>query len=165
MSISEFFKTIFFDKETKEKVKFFKKLKLFNDLSDRAVYKLMDIMYTKTYPANEIIFNEGDVGKAVFILKSGEVVITKMDKKDKQERILSRFSTGDFFGEMALLEEMPRSATARTVQESEIVFIYKVRFDALLEHYPSGGAKVVHNLAKMLSARLRKTSEEYVKND
>lgn len=159
MNIRTILENLILDKETKQEIKFLKQLPIFQGLTDRAMSKLMTIMYKKKYPVNEIIFKEGDIGKAVFIIKSGEVIITK---SGKEEKILSKLSSGDFFGEMALLEEMTRSATAKTTHESEILFIYKVRFDALLEHYPSAGAKVIYNLAKILSARLRQTSEEYV---
>ena len=165
MSIKSILQTMFLDKEAKKQVNFLKKLYLFEGLSDRAMFKIMGIMYAKEYPANEIIFSEKDIGRAVFIIKSGEVEITKSSKDTNKNIVLSKLSAGDFFGEMALLEEEPRSATARTTKNSELLFMYKVRFDALLEHYPRGAAKVVHNLAKMLSKRLRHTSEIYAKND
>jgi len=156
-----FFQKIFLDKESKQKIEFLKQLPIFDGVTDRALYQIMNIMYRKTYPPNEIIFKEGDIGKAVFIIKSGEVVILK---SAKEEKILTKLTAGDFFGEMALLDEFPRSATAKTTKESELYFIYKVRFDALLKYYPRGASRVIYNLARLISARLRHTTEDYVKS-
>lgn len=149
-------KSIFIDKEFNQKIAFFKQVALFNGLNDRTLGQVMNIVYQKKYSADEIVFSEGDIGKALFIVKSGEVAISK------SEKILARLHTGNFFGEMALLEETVRSATAKTTKESEICMIYKVKFDGLIEDNPRAGVKIIRNLAKILSSRLRQTSEEYV---
>ncbi|MEW6041796.1 MAG: cyclic nucleotide-binding domain-containing protein, partial [Elusimicrobiota bacterium] len=94
---------------------------------------------------------------AIFIIKSGEVALFKSNKP------LARLKEGDFFGEMALLEEVPRTATATAVTVAEIGFMYKAAFDTLIENDPRLGLKVIYNLAKMVSGRLRETSEQYVK--
>lgn len=151
--LSKLLNSIFLDKEFKEKIKFLKQVSIFAGLDDRTLGKVLNITYQKKYLPDEIIFSEGDIGKALFIVKSGEVIITK------QERTIAKLHTGDFFGEMALLEETVRSATAKTTQESEICMIYKVRFDGLIENHPHAGIKIIRNIAKILSSRLRRTDE------
>ncbi len=147
------------DEEIKKKIKFLKEISIFNNLDFNLLGKVINITYTKIYQKDETIFNEGDIGKAIFIIVSGSVEITKKIS-EKEERILITLSSGDFFGEMALLEELPRSATARTMEETEIYIIYKVNFDSLIEKYPQVGLKITKSLATILSKRLRKTSEQ-----
>ena len=63
---------------------------------------------------------------------------------------------GDFFGEMTLLDELPRSATARAVDPSRLFILYKTHLDELASESPRIAAKLLHNLARLLSARLRR---------
>ena len=140
-------------------MEFLSQISIFNNLDFNLLGRIINITYTKMYQKGETIFNEGDIGKAIFIIVSGNVEITKKIS-EKEEGILVILGSGDFFGEMALLEELPRSATARAIEESEIYIIYKVNFDSLIEKYPQVGVKIIKNLAAILSKRLRKTSEQ-----
>ena len=116
-------------------------------------------MYSKKYNVNEIIFSEGDIGKAIFFINDGEVEIIRKDSKGR-EMVLTKLTAGDFFGEMALLEELPRSAAARVSKEGTLYFIYKVRFDSYIQKDPANGLIIYKNLMKILSSRLRRTSEQ-----
>ena len=140
-------------------MEFLSQISIFNNLDFNLLGRIINITYTKMYQKGETIFNESDIGKAIFIIVSGNVEITKKIS-EKEEGILVILGSGDFFGEMALLEELPRSATARAIEESEIYIIYKVNFDSLIEKYPQVGVKIIKNLAAILSKRLRKTSEQ-----
>ena len=154
MSISGFFSRLMFDREFRDKIEFLKKVVLFEGVSDKALGKITGIMHEKKYPGGETVFNEGQEGKLLYIVKSGEVAIIKGDKT------ISRLGEGQFFGEMALLEEIPRTATVKAVKDSELILMYKVKFDELLADYPSAGVKVVRNLATMLSARVRQAHDD-----
>ncbi len=147
---------IFLDKSTMEKIEFFRQIPLFTDLNNSAMGKVLNILYKKHYPPQEIIFKENELGRAVFIIQSGEVEVIKRGK------VLTTLGPGEFFGEMALLEQLPRSATVRTVKESDIYLIYKANLDGLIERNPRVGLKIIRNLLKTLSDRLRKTSERMI---
>ncbi|OGS20000.1 MAG: hypothetical protein A2252_01765 [Elusimicrobia bacterium RIFOXYA2_FULL_39_19] len=162
MAIKPTLKNLFFDKEFEEKVKFLQNIPIFEGLNKGALGKITGIIYSKKYAADEIIFEEGKVGKALFIVSSGEVAIHKATGEN-DSKILAKLGPGSFFGEMALLEELPRSATAKTTQETTLFLIYKVKFDWFMERDPRVGLKVIFNLAKVLSARLRETSEFFAK--
>ena len=149
MSITGCISKFVFDGEFRDKVKFLKKVSLFEGLTDRALGKLTGIMHSKKYSAGEAVFHEGQEGKLLYIVRSGEAEVTKGGSP------IGRFGEGEFFGEMALLEELPRAATVTAVKDSELLLIYKVKFDELLENHPSAGVKVVKNLAAILSARVR----------
>ncbi|MFH1784308.1 MAG: cyclic nucleotide-binding domain-containing protein [bacterium] len=159
MKLTDLLKNLLLDKDIKRKVRFLSGISIFKKLNMRLLGKLINITYSKTYQKGETIFNEGDIGKAIFIVERGNVEITKK-VSEKEEGILVILGPGDFFGEMALLEELPRSATARAIEESEIYIIYKVNFDALIDKHPQVGLQIVRNLASILSKRLRKTSEQ-----
>jgi CRP-like cAMP-binding protein len=152
------FKNLFIDKEFEEKVKFLKTIPIFDGLSNSSIGKLLTITYTKTYKPQELIFEEGKPGVALFIIKSGEVAIFKHGAMFG-EKLITTLSEGNFFGEMALLEEKPRSASAKAVKETTLFLIYKVKFDTFIEKNPREGLKIVYNLAKILSNRLRETNE------
>ena len=159
MKLTDSLKDIFVDKDIKKKIKFLGEISIFNNLDPGMLGRIINIAYTKVYKKGEVIFSEGEIGKAVFIVASGSLEITKKIS-EKEEGILIILSPGDFFGEMALLEELPRSATARAIENSEIYIIYKVNFDGLIEKYPQVGLKIIRNLAGILSKRLRKTSDQ-----
>jgi len=61
---------------------------------------------------------------------------------------------------MAILEEIPRTATVTAVKDCELILMYKVKFDELLDNYPSAGVKVIKNLAAMLSSRIRQAQKD-----
>lgn len=155
MGLKQLLRRALLDPAFKANIEFLRRVPLFADLSDRALGQVLAICYEKSYGTGETVFEEGAPGKALYVIKAGEVAVTK------QDRTIAHLHTGDFFGEMALLEECPRSATVTARCDTTLLFIYKVKFDGLLEARPSVGLKVVRNLATMLSARLRKTDESF----
>ncbi|OGS24315.1 MAG: hypothetical protein A2297_02240 [Elusimicrobia bacterium RIFOXYB2_FULL_48_7] len=162
MALKPTLRNLFIDREFVEKVSFLKNIPIFDGLSNSALGKLTGIMYSKKYPAGELIFEEGKVGKALFIIFDGEVAITKA-AGNSEPKIIATHEKGAFFGEMALLEELPRSATAKTTKETTLFLMYKVKFDWFIEKDPRVGLKVIYNIAKVLSGRLRETSEFFAK--
>ncbi|MBI5555917.1 MAG: cyclic nucleotide-binding domain-containing protein [Elusimicrobia bacterium] len=155
LNIKEYIKDILIDREMKQKIDFFSKVNIFNGLSRFAVGKLVTAMYSRKYEAAEIICPEQELGKALFIIMSGEVAITRQSGTRREDKIISRLKSGDFFGEMALLEEKPRSATATALTDGELYIIYKANFDSMIEKDPKIGLMVIKNIAVILSARLR----------
>lgn len=113
------------------------------------------------YPEGTEIFPEGSVGEALYIIFSGEVLITKIiNKKTGETKPLALLSKGDFFGEMSLLEDKPRSASA--IAKSAVVLLRLARkeFQTLLHSEPEIAGTFLFALNNQLSARLRHTSQE-----
>lgn len=87
----------------------------------------------ESFPDGELIFEEGDIGRDLYIVQSGEVKIIKTVNHEKLE--LARFKKGDFFGDMALLQSIPRYASAIAVGETRLLilkpggFLLKIRRD------------------------------------
>lgn len=150
------FKKLLFDANYQRKKAFLRSLALFRDLGDRELGHLAHCLHARTYHQGETLFLEGDIGRALFVLESGKVELTRAAGKD--EDVIYTVQPGEFFGEMALLEQLPRTASARAAERSHLYLLYRSKLDSLLHHYPRIGASIMGTLAQMLSARLRRLS-------
>jgi CRP-like cAMP-binding protein len=110
--------------------------------------------YIARVPAGQIIFDEGDVGTEMYVIQSGTVEIFKRTKKEG-ERCLASLEKGDFFGEMSILEDVPRTASARARTECELVKISHSTFDEMLRH----NGEIAVRMLRKLSRRLRETTK------
>jgi len=106
------------------------------------------------FAPGEAIFSEGDAGADMFIIQSGRVEIIKMI--GGEERRLAILEKGDFFGEMAMLEELPRNATARALDRVSAIAVSPGTFDQMLRENP----EIVVRMMRKLSARLRQVEDD-----
>jgi CRP-like cAMP-binding protein len=100
------------------------------------------------YAAGERIFSQGDLGTEMFIIQEGTVEIIK--HIGAESHVLSRLEKGDFFGEMALLEAMPRTADAVAKTEVRVVAINGSRFDEMLRKNPEVAVRIIRKYSKRL---------------
>jgi CRP/FNR family cyclic AMP-dependent transcriptional regulator len=107
----------------------------------------------KAYEPGQVIFKEGEAGDQMFIIIQGEVEIRKRTSMDTA-RTLSTFKPGDVFGEMALIENKPRSATAVATKASRMLVMNEPLFLAMIERNPDFAKKMI----QVLSERLRKAN-------
>ncbi|MCG3204466.1 MAG: hypothetical protein KCHDKBKB_01181 [Elusimicrobia bacterium] len=152
------FRRFFRNEQHTQELEFFRSVPLFHSLSTRQLGRVMLSMQPRLYHVGEQLFEEGQVGKAVFIIKSGQVELTRSSAG--KERSLGVLGSGQMFGEMALLEQMKRTATAKIVEDGEIYLLYTATLDALIRDHPAIGVKLLRNMAIMLSALLRRTNQE-----
>ena len=139
------------------KKQFLHSLELFAELKGAELGTIAQALHARTYRAGEVVFVEGDIGRALFILESGKVEITRAGP-DGAPIVLYTLVPGEFFGEMALLESLPRSATATAVEPSRLHLLYRTKLDVLLHANPRIGVAIMGHLARLLSARLRRAS-------
>ncbi len=137
------------------KKQFLRSLDLFDGLSAGEIGELVHALHARTYRPGEVVFVEGDIGRALFILETGRVELTRLDASGKPERIHT-LKPGEFFGEMALLESLPRTATATATETSRLHLLYRSKLDGLLQSQPRIGVVVMSHLARLLSSRLRR---------
>jgi CRP/FNR family transcriptional regulator, cyclic AMP receptor protein len=128
---------------------------IFTEFEDKDVSKIVDIGLARKYTKNSIIFLEDEAGAILFIIISGKVKVVRTDE-DGKEVILSILGPGDFFGEMALLDGLPRSATVVALDEAELFIIHRREFLKMIEDSP----KVATSLLIELTRRLRKADEQ-----
>lgn len=131
-----------------------KRIPIFSSLDEGNLEKLSSIAVEKSYRKGQIIFDQGDPGNSLIILKKGLVKISLVDSND-HEFIIKTLGENDFFGEMSLLDGGQRSATAVTVDETHALLIYREDFIRLVNENPT----VALDLLKLLSQRLRTTTD------
>ncbi len=136
------------------KIQSLKNIPIFSSLSEKHLEELSEIMLEKTYRKNQVIFDQGDPGNSLIIIKSGLVKISLVDSNN-HEFIIKTFSMNDFFGEMSLLDCGPRSATATAVEDTLALIIFRDNFIGLIQKNPS----VALGMLTELSNRLRTTTE------
>lgn len=126
---------------------------LFAELDDEELDAIARLVKVRAYPKKMLVVQEGEPGNSMFIIISGSVKVSSY-APDGREVVLSILEKGDFFGEMALLDEEPRSATVTTMEDSELGQIRRSDFERLMLDMPQITRKL---LAEMVS-RLRRTS-------
>ena len=136
----------------------FRDSKLFTGLPEHEFNALERSIKSETYSAGQIIFAEGDRGNGLYLVQDGEVLISAM-VNDQQRRALTRFGPGEFFGEMAVVDNEPRSATATAEQESHLCFIPRETMLGLLNTSPI----LAVNLVREFSLRLREFNRHYIR--
>jgi CRP-like cAMP-binding protein len=110
--------------------------------------------FGKRFPAATVLFREGDRGEEMFILQSGKVKISK--KIRGVEKTLATLEKGEFFGEMAILNDKPRSASAETIEDCEMLVIDRKTFEVLLR----SNVEIAIRFIKRLADRLRETNDQ-----
>jgi CRP/FNR family transcriptional regulator, cyclic AMP receptor protein len=154
--LKNLWKRSFRDEPFREKLRFLRGVFLFRSLGGRSLAAIARAVMEKSYAEGETVFAEGDVGRALFIVARGSVRLYQGKKTSGKDVAL--LEPGDFFGEMALLDELPRSASAQAASPATLYILYKSQLDALLAENPAAAVKVLHALARLLSARLRRGS-------
>ena len=122
-----------------------KQAPLFETLSDEDIELLAQSTRIQDYKARQIIVIEGRVGAAFFILVSGSVEVIKR-RGQSDEQVLATLGTGDFFGELATMKHVPRSASVRALQDSKCLVIRRADFEAYISKFPEVTAKVESTL-------------------
>lgn len=112
---------------------------------------------TRKFSPGEIIFSAGDPGNGFYVLETGRVKLTAV-VGNGEARVLAVFGPGDFFGEMAVLDDAPRSGTATAEEVSEAIFLSREELLALLDQKP----RLALSLIREFSNRLRTFNDKYV---
>lgn len=129
---------------------------IFQDLNNNELKTIKRILHQREYKKNEIIFNQGDIGLGMYIIVRGNVDIVC----EPGRHLLAELHDGDFFGELSLLDESPRSATAIAKVPSEILCFFKPELLDLIERNPKLGGKILFKLAWTIGERLKSTNEQ-----
>ncbi|MDD2806253.1 MAG: cyclic nucleotide-binding domain-containing protein [Elusimicrobiales bacterium] len=158
MGILNVFSRIY-DEEILRKLDFLRQISLFEGIKKGHLIHVLESLQERTYLKGETIFAQADIGRALFIVFSGRIELSRLDAAGKPE-VIAEVRPGEFFGEMALLEEMPRTATATAAEETKVFMLFKIKLDSLLFSYPKIGVVIAAQLAKILSARLRAVLEK-----
>lgn len=124
-----------------------KKVPIFSELGKRDLDRLAKLMVPRSVKAGEVIIKEGDQAAGFFVITSGKVEAVR----GPDNEVLATFGPGDFFGEMALFEGFPRSATVRAIEDSEVLAMTRWDFMAELKNHP----EIAVGMLPVLVRRLR----------
>jgi len=130
-------------------VDFLKRVSMFEDLDQRSLEAIANAAVEQRYETGQEIVRQGDTGVGAFIIRSGKVDIVQ--DRDGKEQKIATLGPGEVFGEMALLDEFPRSATARAVEPTTALGIQRWHFRGILESHP----QIALALLPMLTRRIR----------
>ena len=131
-----------------------KNIPLFSCLTDSELTAIEKVAVKKTFPKNTILLSEGDSTDALYVICEGKVKVT-IDDNEGKELILSILGTGEYFGEMALLDDEPRSASVTTKETTQLLIISKNDFMDFFSSNP-----IALNLLKDLIKRLREANKK-----
>jgi CRP-like cAMP-binding protein len=132
-----------------------RKVPLFSDLAEAELVRFAEVTREREYPKNSVILFEDDPGDALYIVSSGQVKVVLIGE-DGREVILSVLGEGDFFGEMSLIDDEPRSAHVIAMKDSQLLVLRRDDFQSQLEHHP----KIAFKLLRVLVQRLRRADEK-----
>lgn len=132
---------------------------LFSALTQEELERVSKLIFLRLYRAGRTLFFEGTPGEIMYLIHSGKVGIYKT-VENKDDLLLAMLGPGSYFGEMSLLDSQPRSATAKIVEDGELVVITKKVFDQMLETDPRITSKLLITLVRVALHRLRTTDEK-----
>ena len=116
--------------------------------------KIVDgLMHERRYLAGEIVFDEGEEGQALYLVMSGQVEIRRVHGPAPQ--VVAELSAGSVFGDLALLDDSPRNAQARALENCELAVFFRADFMGLMETDAVIGYKISLALARLSGQRLR----------
>jgi CRP-like cAMP-binding protein len=138
---------------------FLRTVSLFQDLDGSTLGTLSSLLVPKRIRAGEIVFRELDASDALYVVERGSVVVSK-HVHNEVDIVLTRFQPGDFFGEMGLFDEAPRSATAQADVESHLWMLKRAAFNEILTKHTEIAAKICYRMVGVFIHRLRATNEQ-----
>jgi CRP/FNR family transcriptional regulator, cyclic AMP receptor protein len=136
-----------------------KNIHLFENLSERELEKIQKIVRREAHAKDTVMFFEGDPGNRCYVITAGEVRISKFIPNIGEEA-LAVLKAGDYFGEMALIDNFPRSAHAIANTDIDVLAIDKTDLDKIMITDRDLGYKLLWSFTKTLSKRLRETNEK-----
>jgi CRP/FNR family transcriptional regulator/CRP/FNR family cyclic AMP-dependent transcriptional regulator len=140
--------------QTEDEALYFKQVPLFAGLADAEIRELMAVARKRTFRSGEVIFHRDDPGQVMYIIKEGKVKMCLISP-DGQEISLVVFGKGDCFGEFAILDGLPRSADAVTLEKVECYSLQRSDFHKAVMKNPQIAIQVMEVLTK----RLRTTDQ------
>ncbi len=138
-----------------ETILFLKRIPIFCNIHGEGLKRIADIAQEKVFEAGKVIFLENEMGDVLYIIKKGAVQIYKV-LANGQEKTLATLREQAFFGEMAILDDAPRSASARAAEDSLLLAVDKESFKDVVNEYP----EIAFEIFKVFSQRLWEANKE-----
>ena len=127
----------------------------FEGLPPRTIGRLLPRMFEKHYAPDDIVFHAGDPGHGLFVVLDGEVEILRHGPGAGEEQRIAILGDNAAFGELALIDEHPRSATARVSKPTRMLILYRTDFEAMIVGEPRVAMALTRNLLRILARYVR----------
>ncbi|MBK9161055.1 MAG: cyclic nucleotide-binding domain-containing protein [Nitrosomonadales bacterium] len=135
-------------------------ISLFSQIATHELRAIRGLLHRRTYLKDEIIFDEGEKGQAVYFILEGKVLICRQGRP--ADGGIAELEAGQCFGEMALLDNSPRMAQVRAAENCTLDVLFREDFLGLLHTHSHIASKLSLELARMMGERLRQTVNRYV---
>ena len=138
------------------------KIPVFDKLEAKELRQIAGIVHRRQYAKGEYVFYQGDPGLGMYVVEKGSVGIV-VEGNDGLKKEIIAMQDGDFFGEIALLDESPRSASVIVKEDSQLIGFFRPDLFEVIEKTPKTGLKIIMKLAEMIGERLRNMNSEFSK--
>jgi CRP/FNR family transcriptional regulator, cyclic AMP receptor protein len=135
-----------------------KGLSIFQDLTAEELALVAKAAFERTYRDQATLFLENMPGEVMYIVKSGSVDLSKRTPSG-EDKVFVTLPAGEFFGEMSLIDESPRSASATVRDGGELIVLSKKSLRELMANHPAVAAKLLYNILCVVNTRLRRMTE------
>ena len=132
--------------------------RVLKNLTEDELEKFAKIVRERHLPGGAILFREGEQGDALYIIAYGSIRILKTSKRGEEEVIT--LGTGAMFGELAMIDGSPRSATAIAMEKTDLLEVRREDLQQFFEEYPKIGLKLCLSMARLITSRLRATTND-----
>lgn len=129
------------------------RISLFSQLSPVELDIVDGLLHQREYLANEIVFDEGEEGQAIYFVQEGEVALGRREQGNDAH--IASLGPGSFFGDMALIDNLPRTAQARATQATRLAVFFREDFIGLMDTHARIASKIALQLAREMGRRLR----------
>jgi CRP-like cAMP-binding protein len=130
---------------------------IYKDFSKKEFTELEKLVHHRTYASGDFVFKNRAPGEGMYIIMKGTIKIT-IGTRSGDEKVLAELKEGDFFGELALFDNEPRSANALATTDSKLIGFFTADLLSLQDRNPQITNKILMNLGSMLGERLRNTN-------
>lgn len=129
-----------------------RQLGLFSTLGPKELRVIDSLLYERRYLKGEVVFDEGEEGQALYVILSGRVLICR--QMETAATVLAEIPTGALFGELALLDDAPRTAQARAAEDCVLAVLSRADYESLIETHAGIASKIALQLARDLGRKL-----------
>ncbi len=142
------------------KLKFLKGTLLFRSFSSKELQLFDEVAEERSIPANTMVFAEESIGNALYLLRKGQVKVSK-DIEGHGNLPLLVLGPGEFFGEMSLIRPGPRLVSLKTLEQTDFIVITKEAWDEFAAEHPGMAQKVTELINNWFLLKLRRSNSEF----
>ena len=141
--------------QPRPKIEFFTESPLFTGLEKAEIDRLIELAEAQQYRSGQVIVAEGSEGDAIFLLYEGEISVSTEDKGGRPVTLATLREQGIFFGEVAMVDPGPRSATVSATTEAVLLRLSLANLEKFCGEFPDAQVHLLRNIARVLARRLR----------